>query len=64
MPRSKAPGVHTYLANKMFAFADADVEFYLQQVVLMYIQMHDVAEALHPYILGRCRSVVSAALIL
>jgi len=60
--RSKEPGVHTYLANKMFAFADADVDFYLPQIMLMYIQMHDVAEALHPYILGRCRKSVEFSL--
>ena len=54
--------MHTYLANKMFAFADADVDFYLPQIVLMYIQMHDVAEALHPYILGRCRKSVEFSL--
>ena len=54
--------MHTYLANKMFAFADSDVDFYLPQIVLMYIQMHDVAEALHPYILGRCRKSVEFSL--
>ncbi|XP_052234570.1 phosphatidylinositol 4-kinase beta-like isoform X2 [Dreissena polymorpha] len=55
---SKEPGVQTYLANKMFSFMDSDVDFYLPQLLNMYIHMHDVAEAVHPYLVHRCRSSV------
>lgn len=51
--QSKEPGVQSYIANKMFSFPDADVDFYLPQLVCMYIQMHDVAEAIHPYLVHR-----------
>lgn len=37
----------------MFSFPDADVDFYLPQLVSMYIQMHDVAEVIHPYLVHR-----------
>ncbi|KAK7484350.1 hypothetical protein BaRGS_00024355 [Batillaria attramentaria] len=55
---SKEPGVQTYLGNKMFSFLDCEVDFYLPQLLNMYIHMHDVAEAVHPYLLHRCRSTV------
>ncbi|GLV43937.1 four wheel drive [Carabus blaptoides fortunei] len=53
--QSKEPGVQSYIANKMFSFPDVEVDFYLPQLVCMYIQMHDVAEAIHPYLVYRCR---------
>ncbi|XP_044737801.1 phosphatidylinositol 4-kinase beta isoform X2 [Chrysoperla carnea] len=53
--KSKEPGVQTYIANKMFSFPDHEVDFYLPQLVCMYIQMQDVAEAIHPYLVHRCR---------
>lgn len=51
--KSKEPGVQSYIANRMFSFDDSRVDFYLPQLVLMYIQMHDVAEVLHPYLVHR-----------
>lgn len=51
--KSKEPGVQSYIANKMFSFEDHDVDFYLPQLVCMYIQMHDVAEVIHPYLIHR-----------
>jgi len=39
--------------NKMFSFDEKEVDFYLPQILNMYIQMHDVTEALHPYIVNR-----------
>jgi hypothetical protein len=42
-----------FLGNKIFSFVDQDVDFYLPQLVSMYIQMHDVAEVLHPYLVQR-----------
>ncbi|XP_063243120.1 phosphatidylinositol 4-kinase beta isoform X2 [Bacillus rossius redtenbacheri] len=52
---SKEPGVQSYIGNKMFSFPDQDVDFYLPQLVCMYVQMHDVAEVIHPYLVHRCR---------
>lgn len=52
---SKEPGVQSYIGNKVFSFPDHEVDFYLPQLVNMYIQMHDVAEVLHPYLVHRCR---------
>lgn len=51
--KSKEPGVQSYIANKMFSFDDIEVDFYLPQLVCMYIQMHDVAEVIHPYLIYR-----------
>lgn len=50
---SKDPGVQSYIANKMFTFDGLQVDFYLPQLVCMYIQMHDVAEVIHPYLIHR-----------
>ncbi|XP_012266623.2 phosphatidylinositol 4-kinase beta [Athalia rosae] len=52
---SKEPGVQSYLGNKLFSFPDNELDFYLPQLVSMYIQMHDVAEVIHPYLVHRCR---------
>ncbi|KAG8231773.1 hypothetical protein J437_LFUL010748 [Ladona fulva] len=59
--KSKEPGVQSYLANKMFSFPDQEVDFFLPQLVTMYIQMRDVAEAIHPYLLHRCRKSIDFA---
>lgn len=59
---SKEPGVLEYIGNKLFGFSDTDVDFYLPQLVNMYIMMHDVAEVLHPYIIHRCRQSVDFSL--
>lgn len=50
---SKEPGVLCYIVNKMFSFDDHEVDFYLPQLVCMYIQMHDVAEVIHRYLIHR-----------
>ncbi|XP_064488634.1 phosphatidylinositol 4-kinase beta-like [Ornithodoros turicata] len=52
---SKEPGVITYIGNRMFSFKDSDVDFYLPQLVSMYVHHSEVAEALHPYLVQRCR---------
>jgi len=41
------------IGNRMFTFQDEDVDMYLPQLLNMYIQMRDVAEAIHPYIVAR-----------
>ncbi|XP_044262137.1 phosphatidylinositol 4-kinase beta [Tribolium madens] len=60
--KSKEPGVQSYIANKMFSFDDGEVDFYLPQLVCMYIQMHDVAEVIHPYLIHRCRKSIDFSL--
>ena len=47
---SKESGVQTYIGNRIFNFEKREVDFYLQQLVNMYIHMHDVAEVIHPYL--------------
>ena len=37
----------------MFSFDSEDVDDYLPQLLNMYITMHDVAHAIHPYIVHR-----------
>ena len=40
----------------MFSFDDQssdDSEFYLPQLINMYIHMRDIAEAIHPYIVHK-----------
>nr|XP_023015860.1 phosphatidylinositol 4-kinase beta isoform X3 [Leptinotarsa decemlineata] len=59
---SKEPGVLCYIVNKMFSFEDHDVDFYLPQLVCMYIQMHDVAEVIHRYLIHRCRKSIDFSL--
>lgn len=39
--------------NKVFSFPDVEVDLYLPQLVNMYIQMQDVAEVIHPYLVHR-----------
>ncbi|KAK9882242.1 hypothetical protein WA026_019756 [Henosepilachna vigintioctopunctata] len=60
--KSKEPGVQSYIANKLFSFPDGQVDFYLPQLVFMYIQMHDVAEVIHPYLVHRCRQSIDFSL--
>lgn len=52
---SKEPGVQSYIGNKLFSFPNSEVDFYLPQLVCMYLQMPDVAEVIHPYLVHRCR---------
>lgn len=52
---SKEPGVLSFIGNKIFSFKDQDVDLYIPQLILMYIQMDDLAEALDPYLVYRCR---------
>ncbi|KAL1115735.1 hypothetical protein AAG570_006025 [Ranatra chinensis] len=52
---SKEPGVQSYIGNKLFSFQNSEVDFYLPQLVNMYVQMPDVAEVIHPYLVHRCR---------
>ena len=53
--KSKETGVLSYIGNRMFTFKESDVDFYLFQVVTLYIHHADVADSLHPYLVHRCR---------
>ena len=44
---------HSFLGNKLFSFPPDVVDFYLPQLITMYINMPNVAQALHCYILKR-----------
>lgn len=55
---SKEPGVQAYLGNKLFSFPDEEVDFFLPQLINMYIQMEDLSDALHKYFLYRCKNSV------
>ena len=59
---SKEPGVLSYLGNRLFTLNDKDVEFYLPQLINMYVQHHEVAEVVHPYLVHRCRQSVDFSL--
>ncbi|KAG4073593.1 hypothetical protein HA402_000817 [Bradysia odoriphaga] len=52
---SKEPGVLTFIGNKLFSFKDKDVDLYIPQLILMYIQMDELAEVLDMYLIYRCR---------
>jgi len=59
---TKEPGILEYIGNRLFSFLTGEVDFYLPQMVNMYITMHPVAEVLHPYLVHRCRECVDFSL--
>lgn len=59
---SKEPGVLSFIGNKLFSFKDHDVDLYIPQLILMYIQMDDLAEVLDPYLVHRCRKAADFSL--
>lgn len=59
---SKEPGVLTFIGNKIFSFKDQDVDLYIPQLILMYIQMDELAEVLDPYLVYRCQKAVDFSL--
>ncbi|KAF7266893.1 hypothetical protein GWI33_019822 [Rhynchophorus ferrugineus] len=59
---SKEPGVLCYIVNKMFTFDDNETDFYLPQLVCMYIEIPEVAEVIHRYLVHRCRKSIDFSL--
>ncbi|XP_052474110.1 phosphatidylinositol 4-kinase beta-like isoform X2 [Carassius gibelio] len=60
---SKEPGVQAYIGNRLFSFRNEDVDFYLPQLLNMYIHMdEDVGDAIKPYVVHRCRQSISFSL--
>lgn len=52
---SKEPGVLSFIGNKIFSFPNSEVDLYIPQLVLMYIQIDELADVLDPYLVYRCR---------
>ncbi|TRZ08367.1 hypothetical protein HGM15179_018744, partial [Zosterops borbonicus] len=60
---SKEPGVQAYIGNRLFCFRHEEVDFYLPQLLNMYIHMdEDVGDAIKPYIVHRCRQSIDFSL--
>ena len=53
--KSKEPGVITYLGNRMFQFDKYEVDFFLPQLVTLYINNPNICDAIRPYFLSRCK---------
>lgn len=53
--KSKEPGVLQYIGNKLFQFDKHEVDFFLPQLVSLYINNPDVCFAIRPYFLSRCK---------
>lgn len=60
--KSKEPGVQSYIANKLFSLDDEDFDFYLPQVLNMYVHMPELAEVIHPYLIHRCKASIDFSL--
>lgn len=51
--KSKEPGVQAYIGNRLFSFPDSEVDFYLPQLLNMYVHMDtDVGDAIRPYLVS------------
>ncbi|XP_073843433.1 phosphatidylinositol 4-kinase beta fwd isoform X2 [Musca autumnalis] len=59
---SKEPGVLSFIGNKIFSFPDQEVDLYIPQLIVMYVQMDELAEVLDPYLTIRCRKSVDFSL--
>ena len=59
---TKEQGVQTYLINRLFTFPTVDVDFYIPQLLNMYIYIKDVADLLNPYFRYRCCNSVDFSL--
>uniref|UniRef100_A0A1Q3F4T3 Phosphatidylinositol 4-kinase beta n=1 Tax=Culex tarsalis TaxID=7177 RepID=A0A1Q3F4T3_CULTA len=59
---SKEPGVLSFIGNKIFSFPDAEVDLYIPQMIIMYMQIEELSEVLDPYLVYRCRRSVDFSL--
>lgn len=51
--KSKEPGVQAYIGNRLFSFPDGEVDFYLPQLLNMYVHMDtEVGDAIRPYLVS------------
>lgn len=53
---SKENGVLAYLGNKLFSFADQDVDMYLPELLNMYLHMEELSDIIHPYLALRAKN--------
>ncbi|KAJ1353965.1 hypothetical protein KIN20_010751 [Parelaphostrongylus tenuis] len=56
-------GMKQYLGKKLFMFRPSDIDFFIPQLIYMYINDKDVANATHQYIEARCKQSLHFALI-
>uniref|UniRef100_A0A3Q3BIW9 Phosphatidylinositol 4-kinase beta n=1 Tax=Kryptolebias marmoratus TaxID=37003 RepID=A0A3Q3BIW9_KRYMA len=62
--KSKEPGVQAYIGNRLFSFPDSEVDFYLPQLLNMYVHMDtEVGDAIRPYLIHRCKSSITFSLL-
>ncbi|CAJ0583269.1 unnamed protein product, partial [Mesorhabditis spiculigera] len=61
--RPTHPSTLQYLGEKLHNFPDEEVDFYIPQLINLYIHHGDVAEAIHPYITKRCEENGQVALL-
>ncbi|XP_077363976.1 phosphatidylinositol 4-kinase beta-like isoform X2 [Festucalex cinctus] len=62
--KSKEPGVQAYIGNRLFGFPPADVDFYLPQLLSMYVHMDgEVGDAIRPYLVHRCGGSIVFSLL-
>lgn len=59
---SKEPGVLSFIGNKIFSFPDIEVDLYIPQLIVMYMQIEELSEVLDPYLVYRCRRSVDFSL--
>uniref|UniRef100_A0A0N5A9R0 Phosphatidylinositol 4-kinase beta n=1 Tax=Syphacia muris TaxID=451379 RepID=A0A0N5A9R0_9BILA len=59
---SRRLGILYYLGSRLFDFPIKSVDFYLPQLVNLYINVKEVAGVIHPYIVERCRDSVEFSL--
>lgn len=51
--KSKEPGVQAYIGNRLFSFPNDEVDFYLPQLLNMYVHMDtEVGDAIRPYLVS------------
>ncbi|KAF6738195.1 Phosphatidylinositol 4-kinase beta [Oryzias melastigma] len=62
--KSKEPGVQAYIGNRLFSFPDGEVDFYLPQLLNMYVHMDtEVGDSIRPYLIHRCRGSITFSLL-
>uniref|UniRef100_A0A182PQC4 Phosphatidylinositol 4-kinase beta n=1 Tax=Anopheles epiroticus TaxID=199890 RepID=A0A182PQC4_9DIPT len=59
---SKEPGVLSFIGNKIFSFPNVEVDLYIPQLIVMYMQIEELSEVLDPYLVYRCRQSVDFSL--
>ncbi|KAM3728413.1 Phosphatidylinositol 4-kinase beta [Dirofilaria immitis] len=58
----KEAGVLNYLGNRLFDLPTEMVDFYIPQLIVLYMNIPEVAEVIHPYMVKRCKDSVEFSL--